>query len=102
MNTLNLLIRMAGYLHFALILVAALVPVVLNWRTDMRKPDRLSRQVASVKRGRVLFGGRGNGVGSYLLVCGFRLLDCVNKTRPRLFAFIRRLKQDPTPFLAKA
>jgi hypothetical protein len=44
-DILVLLIRLGGVLHLSLLVAAGLLPIVLDWRTGLRKLDRLSQQV---------------------------------------------------------
>lgn len=45
MTTLELLLIVAGLLHFALIWPAVMVPKVLDWRHDLAQVSRMSRHV---------------------------------------------------------
>ena len=43
--TLTTLIRIGGVMHFGILIASALVPQVLDWRTELRKLSPLSRQL---------------------------------------------------------
>jgi hypothetical protein len=45
MFSLETLIRLGGLLHISLLVAGALLPFVLDWRSDLKKLDRLSQQV---------------------------------------------------------
>ena len=60
MISLDVLVRVAGVMHFGLLLAGALLPVVLDWRGDLAKLSRLSRQIVWV-----------HGVFIAMLVCAF-------------------------------
>jgi hypothetical protein len=51
MATLELLLIVAGLLHFALVWPAVLVPKVLDWRNDLAHVSRMSRQIIWVHGG---------------------------------------------------
>ena len=58
--SLENLIRVGGVLHFSLLLAGILLPIVLDWRGDLAKLSRLSRQIVWV-----------HGVFIALVVCAF-------------------------------
>jgi hypothetical protein len=60
MFSLETLIRLGGLLHFSLLIAGALLPFVLDWRSDLKKVDRLTQQVVWV-----------HGVFIVLVVLGF-------------------------------
>jgi hypothetical protein len=45
LQLLEFLIRLGGVLHFGLVFAGALVPLVLNWGTELVKLNRLTRQI---------------------------------------------------------
>lgn len=45
MPLLEMLLRVAGLLHFSLLVAGSLLPFVLDWRRDLKKLDRLSQQI---------------------------------------------------------
>ena len=53
-------IRVGGVLHFSLLVAGILLPIVLDWRGDLAKLSRLSRQIVWV-----------HGVFIALVVCAF-------------------------------
>ena len=58
--SLENLIRVGGVLHFSLLLAGILLPIVLDWRGDLARLSRLSRQIVWV-----------HGVFIALVVCAF-------------------------------
>jgi len=61
---LPLLIAIGGVLHFGILLASACVPQVLNWKQELAKLDRLSRQLVWV-----------HGAFIVLVIVGFGVLS---------------------------
>ena len=45
MNTLAILILIGGFLHFGVLIASALVPQVLDWRDELARVSKLTRQL---------------------------------------------------------
>lgn len=109
MLRLESLIWIAGLLHFGVLIASALVPGVLNWRTELARLSTLTRQLIWVHGAFVVLVIIGFGTltlinaaalvsGSTLArcLCGFICLFWVLRLSLQLFLF------DPRPFLSNA
>lgn len=63
MNTLELLIFIAGLAHFGVLIASALVPQVLNWKAELARVSPLTRQLVWT-----------HGIFIVLVIIGFGLL----------------------------
>ncbi len=63
MITLQTLIFIAGCLHFGILIASALVPQVLDWRSDLQRVSPLTRQLVWT-----------HGIFIVLVIIGFGLL----------------------------
>ncbi len=63
MNTLELLIFIAGLLHFGVLIASALVPQVLDWKAELARVSPLTRQLVWT-----------HGIFIVLVIIGFGLL----------------------------
>lgn len=63
MNTLELLIFIAGVLHFGILIASALVPQVLDWKAELQRVSPLTRQLIWT-----------HGIFIVLVIIGFGLL----------------------------
>ena len=61
------LLMLAGGLHFGLLLAGALLPRVLNWRTELRSVSPLSRHIIWV-----------HGAFVVMMIVGFGVLSLLN------------------------
>ena len=61
------LIRVAGVLHFGLLIAGALTPQVLDWKNDLRKLHPMTRQIIWV-----------HGAFIVLMIIGFGLISMIN------------------------
>src|SRR3954470_5084390 len=87
--TLNLttFIRIGGLLHFSILLAGALMPRVLNWRTELRKLHPLSRHIIWV-----------HGVFIVLTIIAFGLIATIHA--PLLAAGSSALARSVCAFIA--
>ncbi len=67
MTTLETLILIGGLLHFGVLIASALVPQVLNWRSELAKLHPLSRQLIWT-----------HGVFIVLVIISFGVLSLIN------------------------
>jgi hypothetical protein len=68
-NTLTILILIAGFLHFGILIASALVPQVLDWRCELDRVSALTRQLVWT-----------HGAFIVLTIIAFGLLSIVNAT----------------------
>lgn len=69
MNTLELLILIAGLLHFGVLIASALVPQVLDWRRELNLVSPLTRQLVWT-----------HGIFIVLVIIGFGVLGITQST----------------------
>jgi hypothetical protein len=67
MTTLAILILIAGFLHFGILIASALVPRVLDWRGELTRVGPLTRQLVWT-----------HGLFIVLVIIGFGVLSIVN------------------------
>ncbi|MEX2216465.1 MAG: hypothetical protein WD768_20300 [Phycisphaeraceae bacterium] len=67
MNTLTILILIAGLLHFGVLIASALVPQVLDWRSELARVSPLTRQLVWT-----------HGLFIVLTIIAFGILSIVN------------------------
>lgn len=54
MNALTMLILIGGMLHLGILIASALVPVLLDWRSELRTLQPLTRQIVWVHGGYIV------------------------------------------------
>jgi len=67
MTTLQVLILIAGFLHFGVLIASALVPQVLDWKGELNRVSKLTRQLVWT-----------HGVFIVLTIIGFGVLAVLN------------------------
>lgn len=67
MLSLVLLLRIGGVLHFGILIASALVPQVLDWKSELRKVPRLLRQLVWV-----------HGIFIVLTIIGFGIISILH------------------------
>jgi hypothetical protein len=67
MNTLAILILIAGVLHFGVLIASALVPQVLDWRGDLARVSPMTRHLVWT-----------HGVFIVIVIIGFGVLSILN------------------------
>ena len=100
MFLLETLIRVGGLFHFSLLVAGALLPFVLNWRSDLKKLTPLSQQVVWTHGVFIVLVIIGFGAGSLFLpdallegtplarsLCGFIALFWLARLFIQLFFF---------------
>jgi hypothetical protein len=100
MYSLEMLLRVGGVLHFALLMASSLLPFVLDWQSDLKKLGRLSRQIVWVHGVFIVLVIIGFGTASLMLpdelaggtllaraLCGFIALFWTARLIVQLFFF---------------
>jgi hypothetical protein len=106
--TLSTLLRLGGVMHFGILIASALVPQVLDWRSELRKLHTLTRQLVWVHGVFIVLTivalGAIATINAPLLALGGLLARCVCGF-VAIFWLARLSLQfalfDPKPFLTK-
>jgi len=79
-ETLSTLLFIGGILHFGILIASALTPQVLDWRSELRKLDRLTQQLVWV-----------HGAFIVLTIIGFGVISVIGATELSTGSLLARL-----------